>query len=176
MEFSSRQVLWSKILVLLWIQILHLMHILKTSQGLLFITWGTSLKLLLNCKMLSLHNAEKLVHSFVTSRLDYCNTILSGCANSTMKGLQLIQNAAAHILTRTRRFEHISPVLASLHWACPFVLKWFTTSLYSLANALFAGCRPPCYSKNSQKYHRWLSLLQSCSSPVEQIGCSCSER
>ena len=44
MEFPSRQVLWSKIFVLLWIQILHLMHILKTSQGLLFITWGTSPK------------------------------------------------------------------------------------------------------------------------------------
>ena len=63
--------------------------------------------------MLSLHNAEILIHAFVTSRLDYCNALLSGCANSTLKGLQLIQNAAARIL---RRFEHISPALASLHW------------------------------------------------------------
>ena len=67
-------------------------------------------------QMLSLHNAEKRVHAFDTSRLDYCNALLSGCANSTLKELQLIQNAAAHILTRTRRFEHISPVLASLPW------------------------------------------------------------
>ena len=66
--------------------------------------------------MLSLHNAEILVHAFVTSRWDYCDALLSGCANSTLKGLQLIQNAAARILTRTRRFEHISLVLASLHW------------------------------------------------------------
>ena len=50
-------------------------------------------------KMLSSHNAEKLVHAFVTSRLDCCNALLSGCANSTLKGLQLIQIAAVRILT-----------------------------------------------------------------------------
>ncbi len=30
--------------------------------------------------------------------------------------MQLIQNAAARILTRTRKYEHITPVLRSLHW------------------------------------------------------------
>ena len=54
-------------------------------------------------KMLSLHNAEKLINAFVTSRLDYCKALLSGCANSTLKGLQLIQNAAACILTRAHQ-------------------------------------------------------------------------
>ena len=48
-------------------------------------------------KMLSVHNAERLVHSFVTSRLDYCNALLSGCANASLKTLQLVQNAEARI-------------------------------------------------------------------------------
>src|SRR4029434_10878882 len=30
--------------------------------------------------------------------------------------LQLIQNSAARLLTRTKRREHISPVVAALHW------------------------------------------------------------
>ncbi len=30
--------------------------------------------------------------------------------------LQLVQNAAARVLTRTRKYEHISPVLSTLHW------------------------------------------------------------
>ena len=66
--------------------------------------------------ILSQKDAEKLVHAFVTSRLDYCNSILSGCTNKLLKSLQLIQNAAAHVLTGTKKRDHITPVLASLHW------------------------------------------------------------
>ncbi len=49
--------------------------------------------------ILSQKDAEKLVHAFVTSRLDYCNSLLSGCPNKSLKSLQLIQNAAARVLT-----------------------------------------------------------------------------
>ena len=67
-------------------------------------------------RILSKTDAEKLIHAFVTSRLDYCNSLLSGCPNKSIKTLQLIQNAAARVLTGTRKRDHISPVLASLHW------------------------------------------------------------
>lgn len=66
--------------------------------------------------VLSQKDAEKLVHAFVTSRLDYCNSLLSGSSRKSLKTLQLVQNAAARVLTRTKRREHISPILASLHW------------------------------------------------------------
>uniref|UniRef100_A0A8P4KSI9 Reverse transcriptase domain-containing protein n=1 Tax=Dicentrarchus labrax TaxID=13489 RepID=A0A8P4KSI9_DICLA len=66
--------------------------------------------------ILSQTDAEKLIHAFVTSRLDYCNSLLSGYPNKSIKTLQLIQNAAARVLTGTRKRDHISPVLATLHW------------------------------------------------------------
>ena len=44
------------------------------------------------------------------------DVLLSGCSINSIKSLQLIQNAAARTLTRTKKYEHISPVLASLHW------------------------------------------------------------
>ncbi|KAI3367040.1 hypothetical protein L3Q82_009670 [Scortum barcoo] len=52
---------------------------------------------------LSQSDAEKLVHAFVSSRLDYCNSLLSGCPNKSLKTLQLVQNAAARVLTKTRK-------------------------------------------------------------------------
>ncbi|KAI5085272.1 hypothetical protein C0J45_3289, partial [Silurus meridionalis] len=61
--------------------------------------------------MMLLQDAEKLVHAFVTSRLDYCNALLSGCWSKCRNKLQLVQNAAARVLTRSRKYDHISPVL-----------------------------------------------------------------
>ena len=52
----------------------------------------------------------------MTSRLDYCNALLAGCPASSINKLQLVQNAAARVLTRSRKYDHITPILSSLHW------------------------------------------------------------
>jgi hypothetical protein len=63
------------------------------------------------------HNAtEKVIHAFVSSRLDSGNALLNGLPDYQISRVQRVQNTAARILTRTRKFEHISPILRSLHW------------------------------------------------------------
>ncbi|KAK0134910.1 hypothetical protein N1851_029372 [Merluccius polli] len=65
---------------------------------------------------LSFTAAETLIHAFITSRLDYCNSILYGTTSKLLHKLQYIQNSAARLLTHTRSRDHITPILQNLHW------------------------------------------------------------
>ncbi len=67
-------------------------------------------------KLRPMSNAEILVNAFMTSRLGYCNALLGGCSARLINKLQMVQNAAARVLTRTRKYDHISPVRSTLHW------------------------------------------------------------
>ena len=57
-----------------------------------------------------------LVNATVTSKLDYCNSLLYGIKGDLLDSLQKCQNNAARVITRTRKYDHISPVMCELHW------------------------------------------------------------
>ena len=61
-------------------------------------------------------SSEIAVHAFITSKLDYCNSLLYSCRKTHLKKVQYVQNTAARIVTQTRKFDHITPVLYNLHW------------------------------------------------------------
>ena len=57
-----------------------------------------------------------VVHAFITSRLDYCNSLILGLSQILFQKLQRIQNIAARLVTGCRKFDHITPLLKELHW------------------------------------------------------------
>ena len=67
-------------------------------------------------RSLTTEACKLLIHALVTSRLDYCNSILYGCNQSTLQRLQLLQNYTARLVYRIPKFCHITPYLKDLHW------------------------------------------------------------
>ena len=67
-------------------------------------------------KYLSEDTSQILVHAFISSKLDNCNSLLYGLPKHLLNRLRLIQNTAARIVTLSKRFDHITPILFKLHW------------------------------------------------------------
>ncbi len=59
---------------------------------------------------------EIIIHAFISSQLDYYNSLFTCLKKSAIDQLQSIKNAAARLLTRSGRMTHITPILHSLHW------------------------------------------------------------
>ena len=84
-------------------------------------------------KHLTFDAAQLLVHALITSKLDYCNSLLYDLPKHMTKQLQRVQNAAALIVSLSPKFCHITPVLMSLHWLPIDLLQdypWPSTCLH----------------------------------------------
>ena len=62
--------------------------------------------------------SEALVHAFISSRLDYnCNSLLYGINQSLLDKLQTVLRAAARLVVKKLKFDHISDdIRDELHW------------------------------------------------------------
>ena len=67
-------------------------------------------------KYLSMDAAATLIHSFVSSRIDYCSSLLYGVPKCHIDKLQRVQNAATRLVIMQGKFCLIIPVLHQLHW------------------------------------------------------------
>ena len=101
---------------------------------------------------LTLEAAKTLVHVFVSSCLDYANSLLYGISDGLLAKLQTVQNAAAPVVTGTRKFDHITPVLHQLHWLPVRQRITFKLAMISTAEfiTVFADFADVCEIKNTK--------------------------
>ena len=57
-----------------------------------------------------------VINALVFSKLYYCSSVWSSTTKKNINKLQNVQNFAARIITRSRKFDHITPVLKELKW------------------------------------------------------------
>ena len=67
-------------------------------------------------KYINVTTAEVLVHAFINSKLDFCNSLLHGLSKYEINKLQSVQKAAVRVIACLRKFDHISDTLKELHW------------------------------------------------------------
>ena len=94
--------------------------------------------------------AEKLVHVFVTCRIDFCNSLRFGLSKNELDKLQRILNAAARI-TKTRKFQNISLVLCKQHWLP--VTKRIQFKILTITNKALNGMAPSYICDLLQVHH-----------------------
>jgi hypothetical protein len=109
---------------------------------------------------------ERLVHAFVSSQLDSCNSLLIGLPAYQLHRLQRIQNSAARLITLTRCKEHITPVLKNLHWLrvqerIKFKILLIT---YKIMNGM-----APSYLKELVKPYKSQRILRSQSKSILRV-------
>ncbi|CAI9596482.1 unnamed protein product [Staurois parvus] len=59
---------------------------------------------------------KQLIHSLIISRLDYCNSLLTGLPRRWLSPLQSILNTAARLIHLSNRSISTTPLCQSLHW------------------------------------------------------------
>ena len=63
-----------------------------------------------------LSTAKTISNALISSRLDYCNSLLNNIAKQDLSKLQRVQNCLAHVVLRAPRFSPSLPLLKQLHW------------------------------------------------------------
>jgi len=99
---------------------------------------------------LTVEVTKTLVSAFVLSRLDFCNSLLSGCNKIYLYKLQLVQNSAARLIFRSKRRDHVTPLLHALHWLP--VQARIEYKLCMLCFNFFSGTCPAYFSQLLTKY------------------------
>jgi hypothetical protein len=87
-------------------------HVVKTAAG----CFAVLRQLRSVRRSLSRESLISLVFSLVLTRLDYCNAVLAGLPNCQIDRLQSVINTAARLIFSARRCDHVTPLLAQLHW------------------------------------------------------------
>ena len=120
-------------------------------------------------KYLTRWDTKVLVHSLVTSRIDYCNSLLYGVAQCNLLKLQRVQNAAARLVCGESKYCHITPILQNLHWLPVKYRIWFKILLFVFKSVHTLS---PTYICNLIQLGRSPYFLRSCQLKLHVPPCT----
>ncbi|KAI5618634.1 hypothetical protein C0J50_21833, partial [Silurus asotus] len=111
---------------------------------------------------LSIQAAQVLVQSLVISRLDYCNSLLAGLPLNAIRPLQMIQNAAARLVSCTYQIQNTDDAYKAKNGPAPTYLSDLITSRTAprcLRSSSTARLVPPSLRLRGKYNSRLFSVL-----------------
>ena len=87
-------------------------HINKTVQSSYLLLKGITRI----CPFLVPESCRLIINGLITSKLDYCNSLLAGTSNYQLRKLQGIQNISCRIMCTLWKWDHISSQIRDPHW------------------------------------------------------------
>ena len=107
---------------------------------------------------------KTIATSLVSSKLDYCNSILYNIPNREINKVQSVQNCLARVVTRSPRFCSATPLLKCLHWLpVQFGIKH---KICTLSYKVIHSCQPVYLHNLLKPLNRTRNL---CSSDDDQL-------
>ena len=103
------------------------------------------------------------MYAFVLSRLDCCNSLISGCTKQLIEKLQKIWNSVARLVLKPHKRDQVSPLLRTLHWLP--IQAGIEYKLLTLCHSFFSDTAPV-----------YLSDLLRVYSPSRQLRSSSDSR
>ena len=102
-------------------------------------------------KMLIVAATKQLVQALVISRLDYCNSLLTGIPTSLMNQLEMVQHQAARLIFRSSGHQSVTVLMKDLHWlpVTSCVLFKVLVLVYKCRNGLGPGYLTSMFSAYS---------------------------
>ena len=68
------------------------------------------------CRYLNHETAVRVANALISSRLDYCNSLLYNTRKTYTSRLQRVQNALCCTVCKLNKYCHVTPFLHKLHW------------------------------------------------------------
>ena len=107
--------------------------------------------------------AKQIAVALVTSKLDYCKSLLHEIPAKDLQKLQRVQNCLARVVTKAPRFSRSIPLLKSLHWLpikfriqfkiFTFVFRCLNDSQPSYLSSFLFSADSVKHLQISSKYH-----------------------
>ena len=111
-----------------------------------------------------MHERRSIVHAFISSRLDYCNSLLFGIGEGLVKKLQSVQMRRPDLSWGSRN-TIISPlaVLRDLHWLP--ISKRIVFRIAILVYKSLHGLAPPYLADDCISWRLLWLVVRSCALP-----------